>query len=393
MKLRRFLSTPLRSVYVAIATALIAAGVAPAFMGTAAASLITSRSIQMTDSTASATSVNYKVSFNTITTGNTAGFVVDFCGDSPIIAYATCSLPAGFTLTASPTVTGQTSTVGCNISTFTTVGTLNSNRTLTLTASSAVNFTVTPCAVSFTINGVTNPSTANQTFYARIYSYATAAAATGYTVASPGAYLDAGGVALSTASNISITARVQEQLSFCVFTGSCGTAPTITLGNTQGVLSATGPFVDKNTNYTIQTNASGQAAINIEGPTLTSGANTIAAITAINTASSSGTSQFGLCNYESSGGTLVPVSAYSGTNGGNHCSGTSQTAGTGSTGGDNGCYFYYGAAATSAPGDTIANDSAGSTATGVIAFIGNTSVSQTAGVYTTTLKMIATGTF
>ncbi len=137
--------------------------------------------------------------------------------------------------------------------------------------------------------------------------------------------------------------------------------------------------------------------MNVKGATLTSGSNTIAALTTAH-ATTSGTSQFGLCTYESTGTTITPNANYNGVDGvgGTSCTanaGLTQSAGTGSTGGDGGAAFYFGAAAQGTYGDTIASCTAGSTATGKVAFIGNVSVTQPAGIYTTNLAFIATGTY
>jgi hypothetical protein len=249
---------------------------------------------------------------------------------------------------------------------------------------------------TFTINNVTNPST-NGTFYARVLTFpndATSNYAGGYTATnvSTNVPTDAGGIALSLASQITITAKVQERINFCVYTGAnCGAGGTaVTLGNTNGVLDPTGPYVDKNTKYDISTNASNGVAIRIKGDTLKSGSNSIAAIGGTATTSSSGSEQFGFCSYQSTGSGLTPASPYS--NG--SCSGTSQTAGTGSTGGDNGASFAFDVTNTNTTyGQIFANKTAGSTSTGVIAFIGNVSNTTPAGIYTTTLTFIATGTY
>ena len=381
----------LRAVYKTAAVIIAAVSAVPLLTGIAFATpnLLTSRAIEMSDSTASATNVTYHVSFNTIATGNTQAFIVDFCDNSPILNDTTCNTPGGFTLTASPTVSGQSSTAGCSVATFTTVSTLNSNRTLELSAGSAVNFTVSSCAVSFDITTVTNPNTADHSFYARVYTWDTTGHANGYTAGtSYGAAgnLDAGGIALSTASNINVTGKVQEQLTFCVYQTSCGTPANVTLG-TNGVLSTTNSYVDKNAKYDIQTNASSGAIVRVKGPTLTSGANTIAAITGSPALYSAGTSQFGMCTYQSAGANLTPNANYIGTNGGNDCTSTAQ----GSNGDGSAKFYYNGAGSTY--GDPMSSEAAGTSSTGIIAMLGSTSATQVAGIYTTTLVMIATGTF
>lgn len=382
-----------RGLYLVVASVVGAVAIVPFLEQTVfAAGQLTTRSIEMSDSTASTSSVTYTVQFNFATTNNIQGIVVDFCDNSPIIGDTTCSLPGGFSITASPTVSGQSSNASCNLSTFTSAGQLNSNRTLTLTAASPVSMTA-GCTGSFNLTSVTNPNTANHTFYARIYTYATSGGATGYTVANPDAgavHIDHGGIALSTAANITVTAKVQEQLTFCVYTGAnCGAGGTaVTLG-TNGVLSSSLSYVDKSTKYDVQTNALSGAVVRVKGPTLTSGANTIAALSSTPTAYAANTSQFGICTYQSAGTNLAITANYNGTNGGNNCTNTTQGAS-----GDGSAKFYYGTNALSGTyGDSIATESAGTSSTGIVAMLGASSTTQIAGVYVTALIFIATGTY
>ncbi len=400
-----------RTAYAAVATALTAAILFPALQATVLAGQVQSRSIQMSDSTVSATGVTYHVSFEPTVTSNIGGIVVDFCDSTstPIVGDTTCTYPAGFDLGNAPTVanlTGFSTSTGSWVTTNSLQGgaAAGHKQVLLYTNATAQTPTGTSTAITFDITGVVNTSVTG-TFYARILTFDTSAhtvtdyTATGATRAasfSPD-MIDYGGIAMSTAAVITVTAKVQEQLSFCVYTSSCGVGTAVTLGNTNGVLSIAGPYVDKNTHYDIQTNAGGGAIVNIKGPTLTSGANTIAAITTNATTSVSGTSQFGLCDYESAGTHLdFTGNKYNGNNGGAAgalCSGTTQTAGTGSTGGDNSALFFFDTAAQGTYGDTIGTASAGASSTGDVAFLGNVSVTQTAGIYTAPLIFIATGTY
>jgi hypothetical protein len=380
---------------------------------------VTSRSITMSTSSNSATGVSYAVSFTTATTSAVEGIIVDFCANDPIISDS-CTAPTGFSVgagTLSPNVTCSTA---CAAGTW--VGAAQSgsaNRTLQITnaTSNTINSGVT---ISFTLTTVTNPTSAVGPFYARILTYATTGGATGYVATAPatgGAVVDAGGIALSTASQINITAKVQEQLTFCLYEsaaasgasattgdgGNCsGSGNTVTLGNGNGVLSAAGPYVDLGTHYDIQTNALHGAVIVFKGTTLTSpAANVIESSTLSGTgaaaatsyASSTGNPQFGLCTWAVSGTTanITPAATYSG----GTCSSTTQTAGYGTTGGVGTAQFGFNiAAAGGATGDTLATfPNAGSYATGAIAFLGNISYTTVAGVYSTTLTFIATSTY
>jgi hypothetical protein len=93
---------------------------------------------------------------------------------------------------------------------------------LIITHATGITSPAAATAITFDITGVTNPSGLG-TFYARILTYAaedgTASNGIGaddYTDTTPLTHLDDGGVALSTAKQLTVNARVQEQLEFCV---------------------------------------------------------------------------------------------------------------------------------------------------------------------------------
>jgi hypothetical protein len=363
--------------------------------------LVTTRTIGISSASnaASNATTTYSPSFNVATTGVVAGMVVDFCSNDPIIG-DTCTAPTGFTVGGSPTI-GTVTTTGQTGLTWS-AASANSGRTLELTTTGSATGSVASGAnVNFTVLNVQNPTTLG-TYYARIFTFATTGGPAAWVTASAtgnsttGA-IDAGGIALSTAQSITITAKVQEQLTFCVYIlGSCGAGgSSVTLGNTQGVLSTTGPYVDRNTDYSVQTNASGGAVVYLKGTTLTSGSNTIAAMGASAIASTAGTSQFGLCSFQTSGSTITIDAPYNNVN----CSTTTQTAGTGSTGGVGAPVANFALdtnavnGTTSTFGDNLANVVAGSAAVGVIAFVGNISTTQIAGIYTTTFMIACTGTY
>jgi hypothetical protein len=65
-------------------------------------------------------------------------------------------------------------------------------------------------AMSFTLNGITNPSTTNTSYYARVTTYTGIDGATGP--------VDTGTVALSTAQPVQLTGVTPEILAFCVGT-------------------------------------------------------------------------------------------------------------------------------------------------------------------------------
>jgi hypothetical protein len=382
---------------------------------------ITNREIEMSSSAAGATSVQYTFSFKAATTAKVEGIVFNFCDNDPIIGDS-CTYTSGQSISlASATFTSITgtpdTTVGASnwqISTNSNNQTAGNGVILALTDSSATESgtnVASGTTITVVISGIVNPAYTSNTlcataiqpncsFYGRMLTYNTTTGATNYASAVIGAVTDAGGAALSTASQINITSKVQEELSFCVYSaassGTCGNPPNVLLGNNNDVLSTAGPFVDENTQFDIQTNASQGATVNMSGNTLTAnGIYTIAPLTTA-AASSAGTSQFGLCDYEKAGGTTItPVVAYNG-GAGHLCTTVTQTSGTASPGGAGTVVFYFGSniePANDLYGDPIANVVAGSTSTGIVAFMANIAITQTAGIYTTTLGLIADSTY
>lgn len=413
--------------------------------------LLGPRQIKMSSTNISQTGVSYRVKFQITTeSSNLGGIVVAFCegADSPIIGDAACTVPAGFSLTGA-TVNGQSdgTTVQddedaaplatADITTLTTVNledlddsAATAPNTITLSNATAVSNAAIDAGdyITFNINGVTNPSDVG-TFYARIYTYDTQAEAQGYTLANPdvvGASIDAGGIALSTAQQITVTAKVQERLTFCVYaadaTGYANndcvdktSTGAITLGDTNGVLDPAGPYVDKTARYSITTNASGNAVIRAKGNTLTSGSFTIDPVgggtveaegndVAAQTAAA--IEQFGFCSYQEPGGSggLSVDTEYDGqaAAGTDNCADTFQSAGTStpSIRADDVAptpqdvnFAFITAELGSTYGSRIATKAAGAFDTGTLAFIGNINNTTEAGIYTTVLTFIATGTY
>ena len=389
-----------RLAYASLALLTVGATLLPALSGSASAAQVQARDITMSSSAVGATNTTYEVGFNIATTGAVQGVVVDFCSNTPIIGDS-CTAPTGFTV-GTPTVT----TSGGNntgLSGSWTAAAGNSGRTLSITNASGGSITAaTP--IIFTLSTATNPTTLGS-FYARVFTFATSGAVTTWLGTTNGSsqagVVDSGGIALSTAAQITVTAKVQETLTFCVYTqANCGAGGTaVTLGDTNGVLSTAGAFVDKTTKFDIATNAGGAspaATVRFKAPTLTAGSNTIATIGATGTASAPGTSQFGLCAYRATGTILTLVAPYNNgaADGGAACSGTTQSAGTGTPGGTNSALFAFDTTpAATTFGDDLATINAGSSNTGRLAFVGNVSPTQPAGIYTSTFTFVATAIY
>jgi len=264
----------------AAATLLVIASLIPLFQQDASAyGLLAARKITMSSSASGTVTtgiargddVTYEVDFDIATTQSIAGMVVDFCVNSPIVGES-CTAPTGFNVNegtlayaASAGMTGFSVNAATDANTLVLTG-----AGWSATAGNSATFTLGTAAVS---DGFTNPTDTDNvtggnqvgTFYARIVTFTTAAGATTYSSATvnannPGAeppVVDAGGIALSTAQQINVTSKVQEKLDFCVYTSAftagrdCSTATgsSVTLGDTNGVLSTSGPFVNTETKY------------------------------------------------------------------------------------------------------------------------------------------------
>jgi hypothetical protein len=348
------------------------------------AATFASRSIKISNSTPSATNVQYEITVTPQATGNVLGLVLEFCDNSPLDGDATCTATAG-------TDVPDVSTAA--IAGWTLDAASTSNRAIFTIGSNSWTAS-TPVTLSMT--GVTNPSNTNvnATFYARFYSYTTAAAAIGYTTANPsavGAPTDFGGFALSSASKLTVTAKVQEKLAFCVFTSiDCAAGGTaISLGNS-GVLDETTAYHNDDAKFTVYTNAQSGVVIRAKtfaspGHTLTSGSNTITAIGGTAASSGAGSEQYGFC-VKMSGGSVTADSPYNNVN-------CDDQAGPGAYTGS--AQFALDTAATQTTfGDDVAHsDTATATSTGILDFLANISITTESGIYTHDLNLIATGTF
>lgn len=372
----------LRRSGIAMAAAMLLVGATiPSLLAfsTVSANQITSRSIQISDSTPAATGVSYKLTF---TSGPTAAqeLIVDFCGDSAIIG-ATCA----FSAATVPNVASATSSAG----TLATVGTGVPVHTIKVTGLTIAAST----AYTITFSGIANPTGTNS-FYARVLTYATGNAA-GYAPASTtgaatttGTYVDYGGDALSTATNVSVTATVMETLSFCVSAAAPGagctstTAPTLTLGSGSPLTLGT-PVSTAGAYTQLSTNALSGAVVSLKTTSSTAcsglsrdgGATCpIAAIGAF-AALAAGSGNFGLNVANGTGGTgTVTANPNYGTTAGSYGMGTT--------------------APISTYGDPIESSTAPvANVNSALTYAAAAATTTPAGVYKTTQALIATGTF
>ncbi len=207
-------------VYVGVGI-LICAVISPLFNTPKAyAAQLTRRKITATSSKIS-TSNTYAVSFRPALTTNILGIVVDFC-TSPLVGTA-CTQPTSMATPADGATVNVTHNSQTNVG-FTVHASSDQTGRVIITHATGLTSVITTDEVEFSLT-VTNPSTTG-TYYARLLTYSTTAAAGSYVPATPGTFIDSGGVAMSTANQLTITARVQEVLQFCVGTtlANAGTA-------------------------------------------------------------------------------------------------------------------------------------------------------------------------
>lgn len=246
-----------------IALALVAAMIVSSFLPALAwAAQVTERSIQLSSSAVDATDVSYKVKFKPVAAA--AGFVIDFCSNSPLVGQA-CTPPSDFNITSA-----STGTSGWSVSAED-----EDDNTTTLTGAMSAGV-----AVTVDIDHITNPS-ATGPLYARIVTYASGSVGNFSNSTTLGSgVVDDGAVALSITDAVNVSAAVQEALTFCVSgaapAAACAsgvTAPTVKLGNTVGSLTVLEPGqVHTGSIYTqISTNAANGAIVRLKSDAIECG--------------------------------------------------------------------------------------------------------------------------
>jgi hypothetical protein len=337
------------------------------------------RSVTLGSSAASAVTT-YSFSFKPGTTGNIGAIEFQIC-DDPVQADPcnNASGSSGFSFTSNgASIQSQSGISGFTAGSGTPPAPTANTFWITNGTPQNVNSSTT---VTVTLQNVLNPSVANSEYWARISTFSNSAGSAG---------VDYGAEAVSTANQITVNGTMPESLVFCVGTsgttcasgGSQITGTTVNLGTFSPASTNSGTSV-----MSASTNAGSGYIITVNGTTLTSGSNTIAAMgtQSANSAtcspsctSSPGTSQFGS----------------------NVVSNTSPSVGAGVTptgAGDNGAGFGGYDTANSFRffnGDTVASSSTVSNSQVFTnSYIVNVGGSQAAGLYSSTLTYICTATF
>jgi hypothetical protein len=206
---------------------------------------LTDRSLTLGSSAASA-STTYLFSFEPGTTGNVGAIKFEIC-TSPL-ENVSCTAPTGTNASGAAGFTAGGAIAASGFALGAGTPPAPTTDTIWITDSSPGSLSAGVAATaSFTT--IVNPSTANQSFYARI---------TTYTNANGSGQVDYGAVAVSTANTMQVNANVQESLTFCVYTGiNCAAGgSSVNIGSgTDNVLGTTDPSggvskMDASTNAT-----------------------------------------------------------------------------------------------------------------------------------------------
>lgn len=325
--------------------------------------------------------VNHLFTFDLPSSTSLGSIKFEYCTTASVSA---CVTPQGLS-TTSATITNQTGAA----TGFTLNNSTNGAPYLTRTAA-----TITPGTASYTLSTVTNPNVTtptpqpNYTFFVRISTYSSTDAT--------GSPIDTGSVAASTSTQIELTGTMPESLVFC--TGAditvVSTVPDCSTA-TSGAITFNQLFSPTDTATAVSkmaasTNATSGYSITVNGTTMTSGSNTISALSAAS-ASLKGQGQFGLNLRQNSVAASIPAIGADIT----PASNTTDFRGNPQTGYDTADTFKF------TSGDNVArsdNSTPGTPAATnaqlyTVSYIVNVPGSQPAGTYTTTLTYICTPTF
>lgn len=226
-------------------------------------------------------SANYALSFNIPDTTSVDAIEFQFCAQEliPSAGITTCNAPTGMntsTVASTPSVDDGTAWT-VNTADSTAADSASSNNAIVLTGTGTALVGSVGGTANFTLDNITNPTTANQTFYVYITTYAGAWS----TSATP---TDSGSTAASTANKIELQGTMPETLVFC--TGqtidvNASNVPDCTTAKFANSPTDTIPFnqlFDPNetawatSQMAAATNAGSGYAITVDGPTLSTGA-------------------------------------------------------------------------------------------------------------------------
>ncbi|HEY8998817.1 MAG TPA: hypothetical protein VIM53_00695 [Candidatus Saccharimonadales bacterium] len=244
------------------------------FGGKAYGDQLQNRQLEISSSVGGTHDVVYNFSFGFLQSETLGSIEFQFCSNDPLIGDP-CTAPYGFDA-LNVQLASQSGEGGFFVSGSSTVNDI----LLTRPASSA-----TPGNANYVFTQIINPTDAGS-YYVRLLAYPT--------TDGTGAPNDTGGIAFALNSQISLSAQVPPYLLFCAGTNIVGFDCTTATNEyiDFGDLSSSTPSA-ADTQLVIATNGQGGYGIWVTGTTLTSGNNVIPALAA-DTASQTGTNQFGL---------------------------------------------------------------------------------------------------
>jgi hypothetical protein len=360
----------------------------PAFSflsGTASAAQIINRSLTLEAGSTDGGSmpggtVAHSFNFSLPSSTSLSSILFEYCTTAAGISFygGGCTVPTGLVTTGAILFTQTGAATG-----FTMNNSTNGAPYIT-----RIGATITPGTVNYVLTNIVNPTTANQTFYVRISTFGVADPS-GYPGSSaPGTPtpIDTGTVAASTASQIQLTGTMPESLVFCTggTISTTGGVPDCSTA-TSGAISFNQLFSPTDTaiatsQMAASTNAGSGYNITVNGPTLTSGSNTIAGMNT-QTTSTHGISQFGM-NLKSNTTPTVGTEVAPADNGTNYQGTATPNYGTSNS-------FKFTTADAVGNSNSVGSDAQIFT----VSYIVNVPGSQPAGSYTTTLTYICTPTF
>ncbi len=359
-----------------------------------AATQITARSLTLVAGTTDGGSkpggtVDHKFQFTLSDTVDSLGSLMfQYCTTAaPVVSGIGCVAPVGIS-TQTATLGAETGATGFTTITASSLDDASDGayNVTTIGRSAASTIGASPVVVTIQINGIINPTTA-QTFFVRISSHTS--------LNGSGVALEAGTVAAATSTQIQLSGTMPESLVFCagatvgVNAGSVPDCSTVTTGvvNFDRLFSPTDTAI-ATSQMAASTNAGSGYAITVNGPTLTSGTNTIAPMsngTGGPTAGIHGVSQFGLNLVANTVATSTPAVGID----------ITPASGAGSYKGEPVPHYATVDSFKYADGDTVADSTNVGTDAQIYttSYIVNVPGSQPAGTYSTTLTYICTPTF
>ncbi|HEX9503768.1 MAG TPA: hypothetical protein VF974_05630 [Patescibacteria group bacterium] len=313
------------------------------------AASLTALSNTMTNQTISAAS-DHTIKFTT-PTGVAAGQTI------------TVTFPSGFGLS---TLVAADFNLLSGVSTLTLAGTCTGTTWGVAVASQVITFT----SCTGTIAATTVITVKIGVVAGGTHQITNNSSAASYSITIGGTFGDTGTITIQIVTNsvVAVSATVPQSLTFSISTNSIGfgtlSTSAVTYANAGGTGSSSSVVAHT---LAAGTNAVSGYTITVQGATLTSGSNTIAAIGSTAAASAAGTAQFGL-NATVSGGIGTVSSPYNGAN-----------------------YAYAATSSTSSAVGSASGSSA--TSTYSVTYICNIAAQTPAGSYTASLTYIGTANF